>query len=102
MRTVIFDGPELFLDYFYDKIDEPNQFYYRSDQYNFAKNNIPVIFYFSGVHADYHKPSDTADKMDPLLLQKRTELIFLTLMNLADMDKSVINNQTGKRGNKRD
>ena len=51
------------LDYKYNDEDDPNRYYYRSDHYNFAKNNIPVIFYFNGVHADYHKPSDTVDKI---------------------------------------
>ena len=48
----------LALDYTYNAPDDPNRFYYRSDHYNFAKNNIPVIFYFTGVHEDYHKPGD--------------------------------------------
>jgi len=43
--------------------DDPNRFYYRSDHYNFAKNNIPVIFYFSGVHEDYHRPGDDPEKV---------------------------------------
>ena len=42
------------LDYKYNDDDDPNRFYYRSDHYNFAKNDIPVIFYFNGTHADYH------------------------------------------------
>ena len=43
------------LDYTFNAEDDPNRYYYRSDHYNFAKNNIPVIFYFNGVHEDYHK-----------------------------------------------
>jgi len=46
------------LDYKFDN-DDPNKYYYRSDQYNFAKHNIPIIFYFSGMHKDYHQPTDT-------------------------------------------
>ena len=46
------------------KRTDPNQFYYRSDHYNFAKKGIPVIFYFSGVHEDYHKPTDDVDKIN--------------------------------------
>ena len=63
---------QLELDYTYNKEDDPNRFYYRSDHYNFAKNNIPVIFYFSGTHEDYHKISDTADKILYSTLEKRT------------------------------
>ena len=52
------------LDYRYNAKDDPNRFYYRSDHYNFAKNGIPIIFYFSGTHPDYHLPSDTPDKIE--------------------------------------
>ena len=54
---------QLDLDYRYNDKDDPNRFYYRSDHYNFAKNNIPVIFFFNGTHADYHKSTDTPDKI---------------------------------------
>lgn len=54
---------KLDLDYTYNAKDDPNQFYYRSDHYNFAKNGIPVVFFFSGVHDDYHRPTDTPDKI---------------------------------------
>ncbi|UMB61547.1 M28 family metallopeptidase [Lutibacter sp. A80] len=72
------------LDYTYNDDDDPNQFYYRSDHYNFAKNNIPIIFYFNGTHQDYHEPSDTPDKIDYELLQKRAQLIFYTTWELAN------------------
>lgn len=72
------------LDYKYNAENDPNRFYYRSDHYNFAKNNIPVIFYFNGVHADYHKHTDTPDKIEYELLEKRTHLIFHTAWALAN------------------
>ena len=75
---------QLILDYTFNADDDPNRFYYRSDHYNFAKNNIPVIFYFNGTHEDYHKPSDTPDKINYPLLQKRTQLIFYTLCEIAN------------------
>ncbi|MGI9528035.1 MAG: M28 family peptidase [Weeksellaceae bacterium] len=79
-------------DYRYDAPDDPNRFYYRSDHYNFAKNNIPVIFYFNGTHADYHKDSDTPDKIDYKLLTKRTKLIFSTAWTLVNReDKPQLN-----------
>ena len=71
------------LDYTYNKDDDPNRFYYRSDHYNFAKNNIPVIFYFGGLHEDYHKPSDEVDKIDFNKLEKVTQYVFLTAWELA-------------------
>ncbi|RPD90775.1 M28 family peptidase [Aureibaculum marinum] len=81
---------QLELDYTYNAENDPNRFYYRSDHYNFAKNNIPVIFYFNGVHEDYHKPSDTADKIRFDLLQKRTQLVFYTAWEIANRDKKLV------------
>lgn len=75
------------LDYKYNDEDDPNRYYYRSDHYNFAKNNIPVIFYFNGVHADYHKPSDTIDKIHFLKVEKISRYIFLTAWELANKDE---------------
>lgn len=77
------------LDYKFDDPDDPNRFYYRSDHYNFAKNGIPVIFYFNGVHEDYHKMTDTPDKIEYNLLAKRTKLIFLTAWELANREKRI-------------
>ena len=77
-------------DYTYNDDNDPNRFYYRSDHYNFAKNNIPVIFYFNGTHADYHKPTDTPDKIDYDMLEKRTRLIFTTAWELANRDKRIV------------
>lgn len=72
------------LDYTYNDENDPNQFYYRSDHYNFAKNNVPVIFYFNGTHADYHRPSDTPDKIRYDLLENRARLIFHTAWEIAN------------------
>ena len=76
----------LILDYRYDAEDDPNRFYYRSDHYNFAKHNIPVIFFFNGVHDDYHKPTDTVDKIEFDLMEKRAKLIFHTAWDLANRE----------------
>ena len=75
------------LDYKYNDEDDPNRYYYRSDHYNFAKNNIPVIFYFNGVHADYHKPSDTIDKIQFTKVEKISRYIFLTAWELANREE---------------
>ena len=75
---------QLELDYTYNDERDPNRFYYRSDHYNFAKKNIPVIFYFNGTHVDYHKPTDTADKINYPVLEKRIKLIFYTAWELAN------------------
>ena len=77
------------LDYRFNAWDDPNRFYFRSDHYNFAKYNIPVIFYFSGTHEDYHGPGDTADKIRYDLLTQRTKLIFHTAWEIANMDERI-------------
>lgn len=77
---------DLELDYTFNDENDPNRFYYRSDHYNFAKNNIPVIFYFNGVHEDYHKPTDTPDKIEYDLLTKRAKLIFHTAWEVANRE----------------
>ncbi len=72
------------LDYTYNNSNDPNRFYYRSDHYNFAKNKIPVIFYFTGVHEDYHRPGDDEDK---IMYNKYTDIVryvFLTAWELAN------------------
>ena len=76
-------------DYTYNATDDPNRFYYRSDHYNFAKHNIPVIFYFNGTHADYHRPTDTADKINYGFLETRAQLIFYMAWELANRDERV-------------
>ena len=77
------------LDYTYNDENDPNRFYYRSDHYNFAKNNIPIIFYFNGTHEDYHKATDTPDKIEYDLLENRTRLVFYTAWELANRDEAV-------------
>jgi hypothetical protein len=78
------------LDYKYNDENDPNRFYYRSDHYNFAKNNVPIIFYFNGTHADYHRPSDTPDKINYDLLENRARLVFHTAWEVANMETRII------------
>lgn len=77
------------LDYTYNDDNDPNRFYYRSDHYNFAKNNIPIIFYFNGTHEDYHRPGDTPDKINYDLLENRTRLVFYTAWELANRENRI-------------
>lgn len=79
----------LALDYTFNAPDDPNRFYYRSDHYNFAKNGVPVIFYFSGVHEDYHGPGDTPDKIRYPKMAEIGRLVFLTSWEVANRDKKL-------------
>ena len=79
------------LDYKYNDPKDPNRFYERSDHYNFAKNGIPSVFLFNGVHADYHKATDSADKIEYDALAKRAQFAFATAWELANrLDRPVV------------
>ncbi len=84
------------LDYKYNDENDPNRFYYRSDHYNFAKHNIPIIFYFNGTHADYHKDTDTPDKINYNLLENRARLVFHTAWEIANRDKRLVVDKVAK------
>ena len=78
---------KLKLDRKYNDPKDPNRFYYRSDHYNFAEKGVPIIFYFNGVHPDYHRPTDTPDKIKYDLLEKRARLVFYTAMEMATREE---------------
>jgi Zn-dependent M28 family amino/carboxypeptidase len=78
------------LDYKLNSDSDPNRYYYRSDHYNFAQKGVPVIFYFNGEHEDYHQPTDTPEKINYTLLEKRTKLIFATAWYLANSEKRIV------------
>ncbi|GLB49536.1 M28 family peptidase [Neptunitalea lumnitzerae] len=78
------------LDYRYNDENDPNRFYYRSDHYNFAKHNVPIIFYFNGTHDDYHQLSDTPDKINYDLLANRAKLVFYTAWEIANRDQRLV------------
>jgi Zn-dependent M28 family amino/carboxypeptidase len=85
------------LDYKYNSKDDPNRFYYRSDHYNFAKHNIPIIFYFNGTHPDYHRPTDTPDKIEYELMEKRAQLVFVTAWEIANRSKAPVVDQVDNK-----
>lgn len=72
-------------DYKYDDPKDTNRFFFRSDHFNYAVNGIPVVFWFDGVHEDYHQPGDHADKIDYVKMEKVTRTIFLTLWKVAQL-----------------
>ncbi|MBC8053159.1 MAG: M28 family peptidase [Sphingobacteriaceae bacterium] len=78
---------KLKIDYKYNDPKDPERIYYRSDHYNFAKHGIPIIFYFNGVHEDYHKESDEIEKINFPLLTKRAQLVFYTAWDIVNRDK---------------
>jgi Zn-dependent M28 family amino/carboxypeptidase len=81
---------KLDFDYLYNAEDHPDRIYYRSDHWNFAKNGIPIIFYFDGIHKDYHKVSDEVDKIEFDNLQLRAQCVFYTAWEIANRDKRIV------------
>lgn len=85
------------IDYKFNDKKDPNRFYYRSDHYNFAKNGIPSVFLFNGVHADYHKATDEIDKIEFDALTKRTQLAFAIAWEIANRkDRLIVDKNDGK------
>jgi hypothetical protein len=75
------------LDYKFDDPNDQQQIYYRSDHYNFARKGVPILFFYDGMlGADYHKPTDTVDKIQFDIMAKRTQLVFHTAWVIANRD----------------
>lgn len=91
---------KLELDYKYNAKDDPNRFYERSDHYNFAEKGIPIVFYFNGVHPDYHRPTDTPDKLNYEVMAKRAQLAFHVAWECANRPFRIVVN--GKQEKKKD
>ncbi|UII33497.1 M28 family peptidase [Fulvivirga ulvae] len=90
------------LDYTYNDENHPDRIYYRSDHWNFAKNNVPIIFYFNGVHEDYHQPSDTIDKINFEMLTKRSKLVYYTAWVLANRSERPVVDKLQNQNLKKD
>jgi len=73
------------LDYTFDDPNDPNRYYYRSDHYNYAKLNIPIVFFYDHMTEDYHKPSDDVDKINFKKLEKVSTLITELALRIANL-----------------
>jgi hypothetical protein len=82
------------LDRKYNDLEDPNQFYRRSDHWNFGRLNVPFVFFFTGVHEDYHRPSDHADQIDYEKLSRVARLIYTSSIEVANYDgRPAVDNQ---------
>ena len=79
------------LDYYYNDPSNPERIYFRSDHWNYAKHGIPIIFYFDGTSVDYHRPTDTIDKIDFTKMTKVARLVFETGWRIANLDHRLAN-----------
>jgi hypothetical protein len=69
----------------YDDPKDPNRFFFRSDHYNYARKGIPIIFFFDGVHEDYHRAGDEPQKIDYEKMEKVARTIYMTLWEVANL-----------------
>jgi hypothetical protein len=74
----------LSFNYKYDDPNDPEQYFYRSDHYNYARKGVPIIFYMDGDHADYHQPSDSVEKINFEQMEKVARTIMATGWELAN------------------
>lgn len=80
----------LIFDYTYNDQNHPDRLYYRSDHWNFAKKNIPIIFYFDGIHEDYHRPTDEVEKIEFDLMAKRAQCVFYTAWEIVNREQRIM------------
>jgi Zn-dependent M28 family amino/carboxypeptidase len=77
-------------NYKYDDPSDPNRFFFRSDHFNYARKGVPIIFYFDGVHEDYHRSSDSPDKIDYQKMEKVARTVYATMWDLANRPARVV------------
>jgi hypothetical protein len=85
-------------DYLYNDENHPQRFYYRSDHYNYAKHGIPIIFFFTGVHRDYHQVTDDVEKIDFEKMERIDRLIFSLAFRIANLDHRLVVDKRGASG----
>ncbi len=91
------DASELDFDYSLSGRNHPLQLFARSDHYNFVKQDIPVLFFTTGLHTDYHTPGDVVEKIDFTKMEKITEAMFQIGYNVANMKNRLkVNNPFSK------
>ena len=75
------------LDYELDAPGHPENIYCRSDHYNYARYGIPIVFFFTGLHGDYHRVTDEPQYIDYAHMERITRFIADLLTRVADRDR---------------
>lgn len=92
--------PPLTLDYEMNDPSDPEQVYYRSDHYSYAVKGIPIIFFTTGLHADYHANTDEVSKIEFAKMARITQLVYETGRRLASLDHAPTRDNKGPRAGK--
>jgi len=90
----------LTLDYEMNDPADLEQIYFRSDHYSYAARGIPVIFFTTGLHPDYHANTDEVSKIEFDKLTRITQLVFETGLRVADLDHAPVRDNLGPRAGK--
>lgn len=85
------------IDFEMNDATDPERIYYRSDHYSYAAKGIPVIFFFTGLHPDYHRVTDTADKIEFAKMARIGQLVYETGRRVADRDRAIVRDFRGPR-----
>jgi Zn-dependent M28 family amino/carboxypeptidase len=85
------------LDYEYNDPSDSNSFYTRSDHYSYAAKGIPIAFFFTGTHPDYHRASDEVDKILFPKLTRIAQLVYQAGFNVANSERTLERDNLGPR-----
>jgi hypothetical protein len=83
VERVAADHPELGVEVVDDQWPD-ERFYYRSDHYNFARQGVPILFFFTGTHEDYHRPSDEPERIGYEKMTRITRLLYYLGLDVAN------------------
>jgi len=87
----------LMLDFELNDPTDPERIYYRSDHYSYAAKGIPVIFFTTGLHPDYHRVTDTADKINYEKMARIGQFVFEIGRRVANLDHAPARDFKGAR-----
>ena len=85
------------LDYKANDVSDPEQIYYRSDHYSYASKGVPIIFYTTGLHPDYHGNTDSVDKIRFDKMVKIAQLVYETGRRVSDRPQPPAKDNKGPR-----
>ena len=93
-------SPPLVLDYEMNDPADHEQLYYRSDHYSYASKGIPIIFFTTGLHPDYHANTDEVSKIEFAKMTRVVQLVYETGVHLANLDHAPVRDNLGPRAGK--
>jgi hypothetical protein len=92
----------LTLDYEMNDPADPEQLYFRSDHYSYASKGIPIIFFTTGLHQDYHANTDEVSRIEFGKLTRITQLVYETAMRVGNLDHPPVRDFKGPRAGRGD